>query len=126
MEQKTWEDAAQLAIAMEEHILCGHRRVVLSPSTALWIARQIRNAVQRRENQKLQPRKIDKFAIDLYDTGSCIMNVDDEGDILEILAWARNSLVARAAFDELCRREPNYSLHQRRGGWIEGERLVCR
>jgi hypothetical protein len=65
-----------------------------------------------------------KFCVDLYDTGSCTMSLDAQGDIMEILACARNAIVARAAFDELCRREPSYSLEQRRRSWVEEARIL--
>jgi hypothetical protein len=121
--QKTWNDAAELANAMEERALCGGK-VVLSPSTAVWIARQIHNAVRRQKSGPSAP--VSKFCIDLYDTGSCIISLDAKGDMTEILAWARHAIVARAAFEELCRREPGYHLQQRRKSWVEKERIVGR
>lgn len=122
--QKTWNDAYELATAIEEHILCGHRRVVLSPSTALWIARQIQNACRDRKTVIRKPDR--RLEVDMFADGSRVMHVDDKGDIVEILAWAKNSVVARAAFEEICRREPTYSLHQRRGAWVEADRMVTR
>ena len=119
--QKTWNDARELAVAIEERVLCGHQRIVLTPSTALWIARQIQGAVAR-QNAPRPP--ISKFGIDLYATGSCVMQVDTEADILEVVAWARNSIAARAAFEELCRLNPEKSYHQRRKSWVEAERMV--
>jgi hypothetical protein len=113
-----------LAAAIEDRVRCGHQRIVLSPPTALWMARQIQNAVTR---QKSGPSASgSKFCLDLYGTGSCIISLDAKGDMMEILAWARNAIVARAAFEELCRREPSYHLQQRRKSWVEEERIVCR
>jgi hypothetical protein len=106
---------------MEKRALCGGR-VVLSPSTAIWIARQIQNAVRRQKSGPL----ISKFCVDLYDTGSCIISLDAKGDMMEILAWARNAIIARAAIEELCRREPSYHLQQRRKSWVEEERMAGR
>jgi hypothetical protein len=54
------------------------------------------------------------------------MSLDAKGDVMEILAWARNAIVARVAFEELCRREPGYHLQQRRKSWVEEERIVGR
>jgi hypothetical protein len=54
------------------------------------------------------------------------MSLDANGDVMEILAWARNAIVARVAFEELCRREPGYHLQQRRKSWVEEERIVGR
>jgi hypothetical protein len=118
---KTWNDAEELANALEERVLCGAERVILSPSTALWMARQIQNAMRRKSGPSAPASK---FCVDLYGTGSCIISLDAKGDMTEILAWARNAIIARAAFEELCRREPSYHLQQRRKSWVEEERMV--
>jgi hypothetical protein len=118
---KTWNDAEELANALEERVLCGAERVILSPSTALWMARKIQNAMRRKSGPSAPASK---FCVDLYGTGSCIISLDAKGDMTEILAWARNAIIARAAFEELCRREPSYHLQQRRKSWVEEERMV--
>ncbi len=119
--EKTPSAALELAVAIEEHVLCG-RKVVLSPPTALWIARQIQNAIARRDVPPVKSH----FNIDLYASGSCVMQVNSNEDIVEVVAWAKSSIAARAAFDHLCDRDPERSYQQRRGGWIEGDRLVKR
>jgi len=110
MLQKTWQDAGELADAMEERVLCGAKRIVLTPGTALWIARQIQNAVRIKNGHQAQVSwSQSKFCFDLYGTGSCIVTIDGRGDIVEVVAWARNSLAAGAAFKELCERNPETS-----------------
>jgi len=64
------------------------------------------------------------FDVDLYGNGSCVMEVDASGNVVEIVAWARNSLTAQAAFEELCDRNPNKSYQRRQRSWLGAERLV--
>lgn len=49
-----------------------------------------------------------------------------EGDILEIAAWAKSSDVARAAFNRLCERHPDRSFEMRRRAWVEDTRVVVK
>lgn len=79
-------------------------------------------AFSRLEQRYLFP--MNKWNIDLYDTGSCIYEVDERGNVIEIVAWAKNSTIARQAFEALCRQYPNRSFEQRRRAWVEEERIV--
>jgi len=63
----------------------------------------------------------DKFRVDLYSEGSTIYRLDAEGKDLEIVAWARSSLVARAAFLHLLKEYASDQFMQRRRSWIEGD-----
>lgn len=119
--QKTWGSVEELANAIEERALCG-QNVTLSPGTAIWLARSLMAALASRQNvQRVHPSP---FEIDLYNTGSCVMQINANGDIVEVKAWARNSLVAKAAFKALAAYESNYSLEQRRRSHVEEERIV--
>ncbi|MEW9808727.1 hypothetical protein ABUE31_22280 [Mesorhizobium sp. ZMM04-5] len=120
---QTWTDAAELANAIEERVLCGARRIALSPATALMLVETVRSAIAHPQQA---PPATSKFNVDLYGTGSCIMEVDQNADIRKVVAWAENTLAARAAFDELCRRNPTTSYHQRRRSWVEADRMVKR
>jgi hypothetical protein len=59
----------------------------------------------------------------LYSEGSCIYEVDEKGNIVELVAWARNTLAASAAFEELCGRNSKTRYQQRRRGHVENERI---
>ncbi|MEP9389674.1 hypothetical protein [Mesorhizobium sp. KR9-304] len=61
---------------------------------------------------------------DLYAEGSCIYEVDGDGDLVDLVGWAKNSVAAAAAFAELCARNPGTSYQQRRKSWVENERIV--
>lgn len=66
----------------------------------------------------------DRSWIDVHAQGSAIYKLDAQGDIDEVVAFASNSIVARAAFNELCASYPRYSFSQRRRSWVEEERIV--
>ncbi len=119
--QKTWGSVQELANAIEERALCG-RKVILSPGTAIWLARSVLAALAPRQN--VQRARPSPFDVDLYDTGSCVMQINANGDIIEVKAWARNSLVAKAAFEALAAYDSNYSLEQRRRSHVEAERII--
>lgn len=67
-----------------------------------------------------------RFTFDPYSEGSCIYQLDDEGNIYELVAWAKNTLAANAAFEELCKRNPGTSYLQKRRSHVENERIVKR
>jgi hypothetical protein len=58
--------------------------------------------------------------IDMFKEGACIYELGHRGDIIETAAWARNDLVANAAFREICRRNPERNYEVRRGAWVQG------
>lgn len=86
---------------------------IISPETARLIATLIESQRQYR----------DRFQIDVHSQGSAVYKLDAKGEIEEAVAFARNSLVARAAFNELCARYPKDSFSQRRRSWVEAERI---
>lgn len=114
MELKTLNETEALANGIEERVRLG-RKVVLSPKTALWVARLLQGAVSRQ-------RRPEKKGLDLHADGSCVYHLDDKGNILEISAWAKNSQIAKAAFTALCEQYPDRSFEQRRRAWVEGSR----
>lgn len=65
-----------------------------------------------------------KWDFDLYDTGSCVYELDERGNVREVVAWAKNSMIARKAFVALCEQYPDRSFEQRRRAWVEDERIV--
>lgn len=67
-----------------------------------------------------------RFTFDPYSEGSCIYETDDEGTIVELVAWARNTLVANVAYEEFCRLNPEKSYLQKRRSHVENERIVKR
>ena len=90
------------------------RNVVLTPETALSLCSFIEDT----------GRPLMRGIVAPFDEGSAVYRVDDKGDIVELVAFARSALVARAAFDYLCDRFPEGSYSQRRRAWVEAERIV--
>jgi hypothetical protein len=66
----------------------------------------------------------DRWSVDLYSEGTCVYELDAAGEVVGIVAWARNSLAAAAAFDEICKRQPGTSFSRRRRSHVEADRLV--
>lgn len=62
-----------------------------------------------------------KWRIDLYSSGSCVYRLDEHGDSVEVVAWAKNSAVARAALEAVRKEYPDYAYEQRRRAHIESE-----
>ncbi len=67
-----------------------------------------------------------KTQFDLYSSGSTIYLLDSAGNDSEVVAWAKSTMVARAAFDHLCRQYPDRSFEMRRKAWVEEERVIAR
>ena len=84
---------------------------MLSPETALLVAQLIAPA---------SPPAMK----DLYAEGSTIYQLDHRGEIFQIVAWARNALVARTTFEYLCEKYPKESFSQRRRSWVEADRII--
>ena len=114
--RKTWKDAEELADAMKARAEAG-KNVVLSPPTALWLARQLHNSIA----QHRAPKMKSKFDVDLHGEGSTIYRLDSAGEIDRIDAWARSTAVGRAALESLKEKYPADSFMQKRGSWVEGE-----
>lgn len=125
MQKDTVDYARNLATAIEDRVLCGAHVIKLRPATAMWLVQMMRNAMVRHDAETRSSSVRDpRIDIDMYATGSRVLRVNDNADIIEIVAWANNAVVARAAFDELCRREADQSFHQRRRSWVEAERMI--
>lgn len=63
----------------------------------------------------------ERFWVDMYAVGSCIYKLDHRGEIFEIAAWARSTLVAHAAYDKLVEQYETDRFLQKRRSWIERE-----
>jgi hypothetical protein len=111
--KRKWSSATELADALRARAGEGLTTVV-SPETAKLIAFLI-------DPPRRPP---DRFHIDAYAQGSAIYKLDAKGEIDEVVAFAKSTLTARAAFLELCESNPRYSFSQRRKSWVEDERIV--
>jgi hypothetical protein len=56
--------------------------------------------------------------IDLYSQGACVYRLDEGGNDIEIVAWARNHGAAVAAWREMRRNDPAGRYQARHRGWI--------
>lgn len=92
------------------------QNVVLSPDTARLVAALI--------EERTVPKV--RSLIDPFSEGSAVYRLDHRGEIAEIVAFARNALAAKAAFEYLCAYNPNESYLQKRRAWIEGKRIVVK
>lgn len=92
----------------------------LRPETARQIAQALLNPPEAPPRSPTPLERLHKP--DLYSEGSTVYRLDERRDILEIVAWARNSLVALAAYEELVRKYPEDRYEQRRRGWVESLR----
>lgn len=66
----------------------------------------------------------DHWSIDLYADGHCVYRLDRHGEIASIEAWARNALIARAAYDALIEQYPQESFSLRHRSFVTDERIV--
>lgn len=64
-----------------------------------------------------------RWHIDLYADGCCVYELDREGEILRIAAWAPNALTARAAYDQLVAANSGQSFSCRRRSWVMAEHI---
>ena len=62
-----------------------------------------------------------RTSFDAFGKGSSIFRLFRDGEIMEVAAWAQNTLVARAAFDRLIEQYPNDRFMQKRRSWVERE-----
>ena len=93
---------------------------LLSPATTHLVADALDAYVPKPPPAPVK-RPGDQLRVDLYAEGSTIYRLTRQGEIFELVAWARNSLVARVAFDELVRRYPRDHFSQRRRSFEEGD-----
>jgi hypothetical protein len=61
----------------------------------------------------------DYLRIDLYASGSTVYRVRSDGEIAEVAAWAKSTIVASAAFRKLVEQYPNDEFLQKRKSWVE-------
>jgi hypothetical protein len=66
----------------------------------------------------------DRFRVDLYADGHCVYRLDRNGEIASIEAWARNALIARAAYDALIAQYPQEWFSLRHRGFVTDERIA--
>jgi hypothetical protein len=67
-----------------------------------------------------------RFNVDVFGSGSAIYKMTQDGKMLQTVAWADNSLVARPAFDELVKRYPGDRFQQKRKSWVERDSVEDR
>lgn len=108
---RPWKSRIELADALAERAATGET-IPLSPRTAKLIARMLRG-------QKLRPGLGTAWDVDLFATGSCVLEVDDAGNVLEVTAWAKSTLIAHVARRALREANPETRYEQRRRGWVE-------
>lgn len=60
--------------------------------------------------------------LDLYSTGALVCELGRDGQRIEVLAWARNQLVARKAFKEICAMYPDRAFEVCQRAWVLGEK----
>jgi len=94
---------------------------LLSPDTTMLISQALEEYAPKHPPLPARMPQPSRFDVDMYSSGSTIYKLTASGDILEIVAWAQNSLVARVAFDELVGRYPNDRFMQKRRSWVERE-----
>ena len=58
---------------------------------------------------------------DFYADGSFIYRLDDRGNSVECIAWAKNAFVARKALEALRTEYPDQKFEQRRRAHVESE-----
>ena len=64
-----------------------------------------------------------KWKVDLYGDGVCVYELDREGGVVRIAAWASNALVAQCAFDYLVKAYPEEAFSCRRRSWVLADYL---
>lgn len=109
--RRVWKDIDELLEALARRAIAG-RQVTLSPETVALLVNTLRDATA-----PAKPKH--KLDVDLYASGSTIYRLTAAGEDEEIVGWARNALVARAALEELMRRYPEARFMQRRRSWVE-------
>lgn len=60
--------------------------------------------------------------LDLYSTGAIVYELGQYGQRIEVIAWARNQLVARKAFEEICAMCPDRAFEACQRAWVLGEK----
>ena len=110
---RIWNSLDELVNALAQRAVSG-RSVVLSPETTLMVVQALTDASRRPGRSRL-------FNVDFWAEGSTIYRLTVDGQDEEVVGWAKNSLVARAALEELKRRYPNARFSQRRRAWVELE-----
>jgi len=115
---KEWtkQEIYELAIVFQARAEVGWN-TLLSPETTLLVAEALHAYIPK---PPPLPRSDpgSRFCIDAFSNGSAIYRMLS-GEIFEVAAWAKNSLVAHAAFDRLLQQYPTDKFMQKRASWIE-------
>lgn len=117
---KDWteQEIHELAIVFQARAEVGWN-TLLSPETTLLVSKALQAYLPK-------PPPIEtndpgsRFCIDVFASGSAIYRML-QGEIFGVAAWAKNSLVAHAAFDRLLQQYPTDQFMQKRASWIERE-----
>jgi transcription elongation factor Elf1 len=91
---------------------CGSRKVRVVVSLP-------KNGAKASADRPYEP--VNKFAPDLYASGSCVYRLDASDNVIEIAAWAQSSGVAGASLGALKKQYPEHRFQQRRRGWVESD-----
>lgn len=89
----------------------------LSPETGFLVAAAL-DAYAPAPPPIPQPPRDRRLYVNMFSQGSTVYRMR-KGEEVEIEAWARSSLVAGVAFEELVRRNPDEEYMQRRRAWVE-------
>jgi len=116
--RRKWKDLDELLDALARRAIAG-KPATLTPETAALLVNALRDAAEA-------ARPSGRLSVDLYAEGSTIYQLDHRGEIFQIVAWARNALVARTTFEYLCEKYPKESFSQRRRSWVEADRIIKR
>lgn len=108
---RKWKDLDELLDALARRAIAG-KPATLTPETAALLVNALRDAAEA-------ARPSGRLSVDLYAEGSTIYRLDQAGEAEEVVGWAKNALVARAALEELKRRYPEARFMQRRRSWVE-------
>lgn len=110
---RQWTTLSDLAAQLLERAEWGKTSTISADT-----ARKIADALMRLDRPTApQPRH--RLHVDFFSGGSTIYQVGNDGELVEVVAWARNALVARAAYDEMAAREPESRFEQRRRAYVE-------
>lgn len=82
----------------------------LSPETAMLVADALQAYGPKPDPQPASQSPVWRLSVDMYAQGSMIFRLDAKGELAEVVAWARSSLVAGAAYERLMQQYPAATL----------------
>lgn len=109
---RQWQSLDQLADLLDAHA-AKRETVTIRSDTARMLAELSRTCRPPASGPERH------FNVDLYSSGSCIYELDKGDNIVAIVAWARSTVIAHAAFDALKAAQPRNRYVQRRRSWVE-------